>query len=710
MYNQHTSGSRNQVAFSIDDTPACHIDPNQSLDMRLYGTDLSIYLPSYSITKVQAANLLAGQEIQLSASESIAIDINTPLHDQLAALALVMPWLEESDLIDNVPFARWPIASSSRVSSGHLYPLLSGAFHKMLADENSPFWFAWYVHVVHFEFGSRRIDMPLRVFCDARRTLKENIGVQMLAMASARDVFTPDRRIVGSGSPRIPGTGLPAQCAVDMSGPAFFYAPHFELVIYEECNSRTCNDLSFRIDMPGLVNRLAFGSRWADTSAMQRSRVILCYKGERVYFDCRFQDDGADAELIADGPYVYEDQTPDDAFISLTENAILVMLTDSRDGERRKVQAVRAGKGIYQILSPGAQDDSLLHLRVRVMSGACAPFLGFGPHDTALGELRARKDLVSHNSEYCDFRGRRGYIEACDESRFSSFFLQRFVPRVDISHTATLRLVFNFTASSRTVVMACRSDAHHTERSYFLHQAIDGVASSVFLYENTSFSQRSHTPVLFNGGGNSYFPEAAVLSRPAAELPFEFVQRMTETGTFSARSPSAAISGETYNLAVDQRQFRSTTQLMDAYNRASESKPRSLLLDTLGQVDPSAARQYGAPLIPQGHPGLVSAAAASADPVFLGVNLTNLSPDARMMERSSELSVVIYDKQQRLHDAGIRLLQVFIHLNYRKYAGEGYEQQAPICVRLGLKSGQRAINGHTFVNPGGELINPVYFE
>jgi len=711
MYNNHSSGARAQLAFSPDDAPLFRADPQEPLDMGLFGLDVSQYLPSHAISNAQAAALLAGAAVELAPREpSVVIAGHVALERQIATLALIMPWFEEIDLIDNTPFERWPIAQASRVRTSPIYGSLCSGFCELLANDNSTFWLAWYAHVVHFEFGSRRIDMPLRFRIFPTLTLKDNVAIQLLTLAEARDVYTPDRRAIGCRSLRVPIIGMPAQCAIDMSGPAFFYSPHFELVIYEECRPEPASDLSFRVDMPGLLNRLAFGSRWADASAMQRSQIIICYEGVNVYFDCRFQDDGIDAELIVDGPHPHTFPGSVDA-MPLPDNAVLVVLALSSDGESREIKAVRAGKSVYHILSPNAKDGSLLHLRVRIISGACVPTPGFAHCDTALDELRARKALIAENSYCRDFRGLRHIIDNAEKPAQCAFFLERFEPLLDVAHIATLRLVFNFTASSKTVIMACRPEAHHTERSYFLHRPVTGVASSAFLYENSSFEQRNLTPVLFNGGANSYFPGGHTVLSPAnAQPPRGFEQQMMDTGTFSASSPSPDIAQASYSMVVDPRQFRSTTQLVDAYNCASRSKPHCLLLDSLDRVDSALGQHYGAPCIPEGHPALLDATVAAADPVFLGVNLTNLSPDARLMARSSELSVTIYDKQRRLRSAGIRMLQVFIHLNYRAHPGQAYSQQAPICVRLGLKSGERAINGHTFAVPGIPLANSVYFE
>ena len=697
-----------QLAFSHDDVIATFPEREEPLDMRLFGVDVSQYLSTHAITREQAVCLLSGGVTNLEAGAApVRILFGESLEHQMSVLCLAFAWFDQDNLMYNDPFESWPIAQEPAIKESFMSAAFAQQLRILLQNENSCVWIAWYAHVVHFEFAPRRIDTPLRLHLQRGATLKESVCHQLRLMIESRDIYKARRcESATDARLRIPGTSLPTDHFVDMEGPATFYSPHLELVIYEESRASSYDDLTFRIDWPGLANYLAFDSRWANASILQRNRVIISHNCERVAFDCRFLGDGGESDVLVEGPH----QLPEQTARALADNEIQVNLGIARSGDQRVIVSVRVGQGIYRLLAPHHETGKLLHLRVRIVHGGYLPAFGAPRASSALGELRARKAAILENGYYRDFRGLRSVLDSPEKLATSLFILERFEPRIDVQHVATLRLVFNFTTATRSVILACRRGACHTDTSYFMHRDIPGVASSAFLYTNTWFQNPGATPIFFNGGGNSYFPDARILSKPAAEVPFEFERYTLDFGRYASKRPDSSITSPKYTVMSDPRMFATAKAMGDAHASVARAKPECLMLQSLQETDPYRGYEFGPPLVPPLHPALTEATVASTDPVFLGVYLTNLSADPRAMINGSELSVTIYDKQQRLHDAGIRMLQVYIHLNYRAHSGAPYEQQPPICVRVGLKSGERGLSGHTFADPGVPLVNPVYFE
>jgi hypothetical protein len=216
-------------------------------------------------------------------------------------------------------------------------------------------------------------------------------------------------------------------------------------------------------------------------------------------------------------------------------------------------------------------------------------------------------------------------------------------------HTATLRLVFQFTLSSGELRLETRDHADATHRSALLVPIdVRGLVVSAFLVGTAQLEHRD-TPLFFDTGSNTDAPDAPIVPVDASG-----------PGQYGEQPPPASVPLPPF---VHVPRTGGTAPPKPVFTRSKQALA----------------------LAPAGHPRLAECLEHRTSPVWLGLSLSGLDPRVRReMVPHSEAMLLYNDPGALLTGAGVFRLRVHVHCDYRATPDAAYVRQAPLTLCFDL--------------------------
>lgn len=695
------------VRFTPDSLPT---------DIQALGEDLGpIYAVVQSVAPISEADALAILvDYSLNADglyHSYVPELQWLHH---ITLAKVGPWLDIGDLKQNRPLSEWRIFKRN-ASPPSVSPGLERGWALYLAIPGVPLWQIMYALCIRDmytmpdnNFGDVHMAMPLRVKRTRSGTAPTDEDLasgtaapgngtndylnQLGAINSMRDCYA----LVPSRIPAdVAPNGLQRVVAMRMINPSIWPAPHVELVVSWSSSDRV------NISFPGDANQYWFSSSASGTTkdalsgdlivTVERDNVRQTFRVRYLPMNApsqqfEFTEVGSETDLRfdedRDAPLIKRSAELNLEEMELRPRQLAVKITQGA--------VAWAGAGVDLLEMFTARNSILVFLRVRLMDSEWIPQVDqLLPGRTKFLTDRAFGDAVaSSTGQFFDYRthikmNRRSFGPHRASMATSS--------TPSLASMITARLVFEFTASTGTFQLVTGDQdgnpAHITKRSYLAHKlAPVGLVTSLFFYPNAQM-RAEDMPVLYSGGTNSFHPQNLPCFTTSSAENTEFSTAMLGAGATVGPPPSDDISA---------RDFRSDNVVPASANHAAV--PTSLFRGP-GSANPATPIPP-----PAGHPRIVELITQGKRPVWFGLYLSKIHPNAKTMEAESELQLVVSDPSAILTSSGITTMRVIIHCNYRDSPSSQFTFQAPIEINLALNM---AGDGRCFAIPSPEINFPL---